>query len=188
MQRHEVYEMLVRLARRSARAGRRCCVFLTAAAAPLACIQTMYGQRWRRAMLTGVSVVLLAVGLALSAAEKKSPVDSSAEGEAMAEPEAAPSQLDLDALEQRLRETDAIGFFTKLALASQINSLLDTFRDFHNGEGTVTRDELWERYYLLLFKVVTLLQDGDPDLAQEIYAAREGLWELLLDPKTFDKS
>lgn len=132
MQRHEVYEMLVRLARRPAHAGRRCCVFLTAAAAPPACIETMYGQRWRRAMLTGVSVVLLAVGPALSAGEKKSPVDSSAEGEATAEPEAAPSPLDLDALEQRLRETNAIGFFTKLALASQINTLLDTFRDLHN--------------------------------------------------------
>lgn len=139
-------------------------------------------------MITGLSVVLLALSPSSSVGEERVPVGSSAEGEAMAGPEEASPQLDLDALEQRLRATDAIGFFTKLALRSEINDLLGTFHDFHRGKAKVTREELWERYYLLLFKVVTLLQDSDPELAQEIYASREGLWELLLDPNTFDKS
>ena len=141
-----------------------------------------------RILSVTLALTLLIGWSTFSIAAETSTPDSPRQSNTTARDEEAPSTLDLDSLEQRLRATDAIGFFTKVALAYEINDLLDTFRDFHRGQSPLTREQLWERYYLLLFKVVTLLQDDDPEFAQEIYASRERLWELLLDPNTFAKS
>jgi hypothetical protein len=51
---------------------------------------------------------------------------------ALAKPQAA-APLDLKSLETRLKETEAIGVFTKLALKNQIDDLLDRFRAFYQG-------------------------------------------------------
>ena len=146
---------------------------------------------WRayaRLLSVTLALTLLIAWSTFSLAAEKSTTDSPRQGNTTSKNDEAPSTLDLDSLEQRLRATDAIGFFTKVALGYEINDLLDTFRDFHRGQSPLTREHLWDRYYLLLFKVVTLLQDDDPELAQEIYVSRERLWELLLDPNTFAKS
>lgn len=103
---------------------------------------------------------------------------------ALAEEE-EPSQLDLDGLKERLRETEAIGFFTKLELRSQVNDLLDAFRVYHESEGRGTIAQLHEQYDLLLLKMRTLLQDSDPKLAHAISASRESVWVLLSDPEKF---
>jgi len=145
-------------------------------------------EGWVWATVAALGVALLIANPALPTGAEKSPADSPRQNDAMARDQEAPPKLDLDDLEQRLRNTDAIGFLTKLSLKHEIDDLLDAFRAFHKGKGELTHEQLRERYDLLLLKVVTLLQDGDPTLAQEIYAAREGLWELLLDPKTFQES
>lgn len=93
--------------------------------------------------------------------------------------------LDLGSLEKRLRETRAIGVFTKLSLKNQVEDLLDQFRAFHEGWGPVTRAELRERYDLLVLKVLSLVQDRDPVLARDIVGSREAIWRLLLDPAKF---
>ena len=98
---------------------------------------------------------------------------------------AAPAALDLAALEQRLRETKAIGLFTKIALKNQVDELLNQFRTFHEGRVGGALADLRERYNLLLLKVLSLLQDGDPPLAQAITASRETIWSLLADPVKF---
>lgn len=99
----------------------------------------------------------------------------------------ATSALDLDSLEKRLRETRAIGFFTKLSLKNQVDDLLEQFRRFHEGRGEKLLAELRERYDLLLLKVLSLLQDRDPSLARDISASREALWALLADPTAFSR-
>ena len=93
--------------------------------------------------------------------------------------------LDLDSLEQRLRDTRAIGVFTKLSLKNQVDDLLDQFRAFHSGRIKEPLAELRQRYDLLLLKVLTLLQDGDPTLASTISASREAIWGILIDPVKF---
>jgi hypothetical protein len=95
--------------------------------------------------------------------------------------------LDLAGLEQRLRDTDAIGVFTKLSLKNQVDDLLDQFRDFYQGEIRVPLAELRQRYELLLLKVVTLLQDADQQLAKAIDSSREAIWGILADPQKFSK-
>jgi hypothetical protein len=96
----------------------------------------------------------------------------------------APPALDLAALEKRLRETRAIGLFTKLSLKNQVDDLVAQFRAFHQGAG-VALSKLRQEYDLLLLKVLSILQDSDPALARDIVASREAIWNLLVDPVKF---
>lgn len=93
--------------------------------------------------------------------------------------------LDLTSLENRLRETSAIGVFTKLSLKNQVDDLLERFRTFHEGRGGTTLAKLREGYDLLVLKVMSLLQDKDPALARDISTSREALWNILADPAKF---
>jgi hypothetical protein len=99
----------------------------------------------------------------------------------------APPPLDLAGLEQRLKDTHAIGLFTKLSLKNQVDDLLGAFRAFHGGQTQPPLADLRQRYDLLLLKVLTLLQDGDPPLASAISASREAIWALLADRDKFQK-
>lgn len=100
-------------------------------------------------------------------------------------PAAAP--LALDTLEQRLKDTPAIGVFTKLTLKNQVDELLDRFRDHHAGRGGATMAQLRQSYEQLLGKVQGLLKDGDPNLASAIAQSREAIWNVLTDPAKFAK-
>ena len=101
-----------------------------------------------------------------------------------AAPPSAPA-LDLSALEQRLRDTHAIGLFTKLSLRNQVDDLLAQFRAFYQGGSESTLGELRQKYELLLMRVVSLLQDADPVLADAVLASRAAIWAVLSDPKKF---
>jgi hypothetical protein len=101
-------------------------------------------------------------------------------------PPAAPA-LDLAALEARLKDTRAIGVFTKLSLKNQVDDLLSQFRAFYSKKAAIPLSDLRQRYDLLLIKVLSLLQDGDPDLAAAISSSREAIWGVLADPEKFAK-
>jgi hypothetical protein len=130
---------------------------------------------------------------ARSAAPKPSPAEqggTSAAETAPAQPVTKappPPALDLAGLEQRLKETHAIGLFTKLSLKNQVDDLLGAFSAFHAGQAQPPLTDLRQRYDLLLLKVLTLLQDGDPPLASAISASREAIWSLLADRDKFRK-
>jgi hypothetical protein len=93
--------------------------------------------------------------------------------------------LDLGSLEQRLRDTKAIGVFTKISLKNQVDDLLEEFRDFHESNDRSMLTKLRQTYDLLLMKVLSLLQDGDPALARDVSSSREALWNILVDPDKF---
>ncbi len=119
-----------------------------------------------------------------------SPVPSTATAAVAASPPsrapvATAPPLDLNGLEQRLRDTHAIGLFTKLSLKNQVDDLLAQFKAFHQGNSRITLGQLRQKYELLLMKVVSLLQDGDPALASAVFSSREALWGVLTDPKKF---
>ena len=97
----------------------------------------------------------------------------------------APPALDLNALKEQLKETKAIGVFTKLSLKNQVDDLLQQFRDYYQGKTKVTMAQLRRSYDLLLMKVLSLLQDAEPKLAAAIVSSRETIWGLLADPKKF---
>jgi hypothetical protein len=93
--------------------------------------------------------------------------------------------LNLADLEQRLRDTHAIGVFTKLSLKNQVDDLLNAFRSLYKGPNKHPPAELRQRYDLLLMKVLSLLQDSDPSLAAAISSSREAIWGILSDPDKF---
>jgi hypothetical protein len=93
--------------------------------------------------------------------------------------------LDLKALVARLRETKAIGMFTKLALKNQVDDLLDRFREHYATQVKASVAELRPPYDRLLLKVLAAVQDEDPDLARAIVDSREPIWEILADPARF---
>jgi hypothetical protein len=112
-------------------------------------------------------------------ARAKKDVEPSPSKQAVAPP------LDLKSLETRLRETKAIGVFTKLSLKNKVDDLMNQFRAFHQGKGGSKLPELRQSYDLLMMKVLSLLQDSDPSLARDIVTSREAIWSLLADPAKF---
>jgi hypothetical protein len=98
-----------------------------------------------------------------------------------------PATLDLKSLEQRLKETNAIGVLTKLSLKNQVDDLVARFRAFHGGQRPPTLGELRPSFDLLLMKVLSLLQDKDAALAKDIDASRNAIWEVLADREKLAK-
>ncbi len=98
---------------------------------------------------------------------------------------AAAPALDLNTLKAQLRETKAIGFFTKITLKNQVDDLLDRFREYYQGNTKLTMTDLRRSYDLLMMKVLSLLQDADQKLASAIVSSREAIWSLLADQKKF---
>ena len=95
-------------------------------------------------------------------------------------PAAAPP-LDLRTLEQRLKDTAAIGVLTKLSLKNQVDDLVARFKTYHAGARPPTLTELKPSFDLLLMKVLSLLQDKDSALARDINASRDAIWGVLTD-------
>ena len=100
---------------------------------------------------------------------------------------ASPASLDLNSLEQRLKDTQAIGVFTKLSLKNQVDDLLGDLREYHKGSSPLAQTELRQKYDLLITKVLSLLQSNDPPLASAIASSREAIWQILMDPNKFAK-
>ena len=101
-------------------------------------------------------------------------------------PPAAPP-LDLNALEKRLKDTEAIGVFTKLTLKNQVDDLLARFEAHHQGANRTSLAELRQPYDLLIIKVLSLLQDRDARLANDLIRSREAIWNILSDPARFQR-
>jgi hypothetical protein len=119
-------------------------------------------------------------------AKTPAPVAQARKPPAAAPPAPTPTAtLDLNALKVRLKETKAIGLFTKISLKNKVDDLLEQFRDHYQGNAKLTMTELRRSYDLLLMKVLSLLQDTDQNLASAIVSSREAIWGLLADPKKF---
>lgn len=121
------------------------------------------------------------------AAAAKPPPAPAAPAPAAAAPAVPKPSLDLKTLEQRLKDTDAIGVLTKLSLKNQVDDLVGRFRTFHAGTRPPTLVELRPAFDLLLMKVMSLLQDRDTRLASDIHASRESIWAVLADRDQFAK-
>ncbi len=103
-------------------------------------------------------------------------------------PAAQTSTLDFASLGTRLRETKAIGVLTKLAVKNQADDLLEQFRAYHKRQSAKTLTDLRSSYDLLVLKILSLVQDGDPPLAREIDRSRLAIWDILADQRKFIES
>lgn len=93
--------------------------------------------------------------------------------------------LDVTDLKTRLRETRAIGTFTKLALKNQMDDLVDRFRAVYQSGQRTGVAALRQPFDALVVKVLTQLRPGDPTLARSIESSREAIWGILSDPEKF---
>jgi hypothetical protein len=105
--------------------------------------------------------------------------------EPVVKPPDAKAPLDLKTLEEQLKDTKAIGFFSKITLKNQVDDLLDDFSDYYDGGKKHTMAGLRQSYDLLVMKVLSMVQDEDPKLATAIVSSREAIWAMLADPKAF---
>jgi len=105
----------------------------------------------------------------------------SGEGRIHSEPPAP--KTDLAILTKRLKNTDAIGVFTKLAIRSDIMDLKEEIESYR--QKAVLQAKLKDaraKFDGLLLKIVALLE-ADPDLSSDLYSARESIWKSLLGVK-----
>jgi len=121
-----------------------------------------------------------------SAADNKVSKAAKAEdGDAEAEAVKPEEQItvDIEALKTRLKETDAIGVFTKLAIRSDILDLVDEINRYRKQAKLESKiNELRASFDGLLLKMVALLE-GDPILSRDLYVSRESIWKSLLEVK-----
>jgi len=103
-----------------------------------------------------------------------------------AKPEKAKAEqitVDIETLKTRLKETDAIGVFTKLAIRSDIVDLVDEInRHRKQSKLELKMAEMRAHFDGLLLKIVALLE-GDPVLSRDLYVSRESIWKSLLEVK-----
>jgi len=83
---------------------------------------------------------------------------------------------------ERLKNSDAIGMFTKLALRSDAMDVMYAVKAYHKREKQVSLDQVRARFDGLLLKVLALL-DNDPALSGDINMAREDIWRSLMEVK-----
>ncbi len=91
------------------------------------------------------------------------------------------TNIDLDALETKISNTNAINFLAKLKLKNEIDSLTNEIGQIHNGQSANSLGELKRRFEDFLRSTVAMLRKGDPLLAEELVMSREELWKMLTD-------
>ncbi len=106
-----------------------------------------------------------------------------AETQKAAQDKDAPPALDMDALIERLKNTDAIGFFTKLAIRNDVMDFSAMVRRYRQQSMLKARiQDIRARFEGLFLKIVALLEK-DPALSRDIYLARKNIWKRLVEEK-----
>ena len=128
----------------------------------------------RSRSVVGLMALLAALWVALpgAVAEERSGLESG-------------NAIDLDTLEAKLRQTDAIGLTTKFSLKQDLDGLIADFRAFHDGKAGKDLGELKGRFAGLLDETLIHLKSGDPVLYRILSASRPGLWEVISDGPKF---
>ncbi len=93
--------------------------------------------------------------------------------------------LDLEALADRLRATDAVGLFAKLAIEREVMDLARGFQRYHEGDMAIGLHELRQRFEALRAGIAGRLKNGDPALAGDIAGSGATLWLAFRDPIRF---
>ncbi len=126
-----------------------------------------------------VLVVLLPTGF--TSAGPDGPVSGLPSGQGIA----ASEDSDFDTLTDDLGSTDAIDFITKLSLNGELDSLIEAFREYHDGSGARSLAALYARFDRLLRTTLALIEDSDPPLFLKLKRSRSRLWQILVDREEF---
>ena len=93
-------------------------------------------------------------------------------------------EINLDELVDRLKNTEAIGLFTKLAIRSDVLDFKTSIDDYRKkGELEHNIAHLRDHFDGLVLKILALLE-RDPALSKDIHQARESIWRSFLEAKS----
>ena len=95
--------------------------------------------------------------------------------------------VDFETLEKRIRKTSAIGGLSKLKLSGDINKMVEDLKTYHAGNSPHTLEQHREQYDLLYMKVVSQVQDKDPELFNQLCNAWDPIWAELQDENNLKK-
>jgi len=95
--------------------------------------------------------------------------------------------VDFEILEKEIRKTKAIGGLSKLKLSGDINKMVKSLKTYHAGGSPLTLEQHREQYDLLYMKVVSQVQDKDPELFNKLCNAWDPLWAELQDEDNLKK-
>jgi hypothetical protein len=95
--------------------------------------------------------------------------------------------VDFETLEKEIRKTKAIGGLTKLSLSGDINKMVADLKTYHAGDSPLSLEQHREQYDLLYMKVVSQVQDKDPELFNKLCNAWDPLWAELQDENNLKK-
>lgn len=91
--------------------------------------------------------------------------------------------FDLQALEAKIRNTDAIDLFAKINLKFEISSLIDDVARSQASKNAADLARQRVRFEKLIDSTVDMLRKGDAALAAEVASSRAALWSFLNDPE-----
>ncbi len=95
--------------------------------------------------------------------------------------------VDFEILEQRIRKTKAMGGLAKLKLSSDIKKMVADLKTYHAGDSVHTLEQHRQQYDLLYMKVVSQVQDKDPELFHQLCNAWDPLWAALQEESNLRK-
>ena len=95
--------------------------------------------------------------------------------------------VNFEILEAEIRKTKAFGALAKLSLSGDINKMIDALKTYHAGDSPLTLEQHREQYDLLYMKVVSQVQDKDPELFNKLCNAWDPLWAELQDENNLKK-
>ncbi len=66
-----------------------------------------------------------------------------------------------------------------------LDSLIEAFREYHDGSGGHSLAALYTRFDRLLRTTLALIEDSDPMLYRKLKRSRPKLWHILVDREQF---
>ena len=90
------------------------------------------------------------------------------------------TSFNLRQLEELLRDTSAIDYWTKLRFKFKLDEILESVVRNDDGFGEHHIAALKVRFFALVDETASKLKGGDPRLSQRFAASREEIWEALL--------
>jgi len=98
--------------------------------------------------------------------------------------ETALPEITMDQLVERLKATEAIGLFTKLAIRSDVIDFKKSVKLYRKRSAFEKNAKMLKsRFDGLLLKILALLE-RDPVLSKDIHLARESIWKSLVGVKS----
>ena len=139
-------------------------------------------SRYHELLFVIIALVLIAVSSSVNAGNSESKSISRSQCTSVQQ-----EIVDFETLEKKIRKTNAIGVMAKLKLSSDIKKLLADIKAFHAGNTTLTLEQQREQYDLLYMKVVSLVQEKDPELYNQLCSAWDPVWVALQDESNLEK-